>query len=281
MKKLYVFFSIVLTSLFLFMRVLATPAGNQGAPQAGGQASMPQFQAGGQAGMPQFQAGGQAGMPQFQAGGQGGMTLWPAGSQGMPPWPADDQIMPPWPEDSDVMPPWPKDDQATLPPKAKDYNMQLLPAGNQGMPPLPAINQDKPRPKHSDTGKSKSNNLKKRLKVNADSQPVKNSEPINFTAELNLTQGQADKITSIEKQTKYDEKKLINNLKDSMEKIRLEISKDVPDEKAIEYLINKVGEDNKAIMRNQIHYIVQLKSILTKEQREIMENKIISGDNPK
>lgn len=97
---------------------------------------------------------------------------------------------------------------------------------------------------------------------------------LSFAAELGLTPGQSEKLMTIEKESNVKSEKSSAELKEYMKQMREETEKDNPDENKIDEIINKISDNHKAFMKERFHDILKIKSVLSKEQREILRKKM-------
>jgi Spy/CpxP family protein refolding chaperone len=92
-----------------------------------------------------------------------------------------------------------------------------------------------------------------------------------FAVELDLTAAQIEKLVAIEKESNAKAKKIHQEMKALMEQMRKETEKDSPDESKVDEIINRIAENHKLFMKERFHDMLQIKAVLTKDQREKMK----------
>ena len=94
--------------------------------------------------------------------------------------------------------------------------------------------------------------------------------------ELKLTSEQKDQLIDLFNQTQKEMIKTRAEMRITMIDLRTEMMKDNPDEKVINNLIDKIGEYTKKLTGIRVSRHLEVKKILTPEQREKLRELILS-----
>ena len=89
-------------------------------------------------------------------------------------------------------------------------------------------------------------------------------------SELNLTAEQMEKFKKLS-DTKLAKKDMWRNMKENRDAINAELSKDKPDMAKIDGMIDEMAKKHAAQMKEQVRFMNETGSILTKEQKEILK----------
>jgi Spy/CpxP family protein refolding chaperone len=94
---------------------------------------------------------------------------------------------------------------------------------------------------------------------------------MNFVIELNLTSGQYEKLKAIEKVSRENMKKCMEELRFNMDAMRDELEKNMPDEKKLDVIIEKIAEDHRMVLKYMVRDMLSIKAVLTPEQQKILK----------